>query len=127
MSAPAGLPLVLCLSILVQYKLTQIPEDIGDHRALVLWGDHQNQVSKHLGDLERYIRNIDLRFPQVAFQKVMDLAVDAIGHLISLYCQHSRPSGRRLTASGMSGVEHMHRFDIPSVEAVIENVKLLSS
>ncbi|MGA7453771.1 MAG: hypothetical protein WBW73_21725, partial [Rhodoplanes sp.] len=55
---------------------------------------------------------------QVAFQKVMDLAVNAIGHLISPPCTASilTPSGRHLTANWLSGVEHMHRFDIPRVK-----------
>ena len=45
--------------------------------------------------LNGYIRNVCLWILQVAFQKVMNLAVNAIRHLTSLYSQHSRCASRK--------------------------------
>ena len=55
MSAPAGLSLVLLLSVLLQDELAQVSEDISNQPALVLGRGHQNQVSENFGDLERYL------------------------------------------------------------------------
>ena len=83
MSAPAGLSLVLRLSLLIQDKLAQVSEDISNQPALVLGRGHQNQVSKHFGDLECYLSKVDLSILQMALQEVMDLEVNAIGLLPS--------------------------------------------
>ena len=81
MSAPAGLSLVLLHSLLLQDKLAQISEDISNQPALVLGRGHQNQVSENFGNLECYLAKVDLLILQMALQEVMDLAMNAIGHL----------------------------------------------
>ena len=89
---------------------------------------HQDQVSKHLGDLECYVCEVDLWILQVALQEVMNLAVNAVGHLNSLYLPaFSPPRGAASRPLVLRGVERMHHFDIPRVKREIENAKLLSS
>ena len=80
-SAAAGLSLRLFL--LLQDKLAEVSEDISDQPALVLGRGHQNQVSKYFGDLECNFAKVDLLILQMALQEVMDLAMNAIGHLNS--------------------------------------------
>ena len=63
----------------------------------------------------------------MAFQKVMNLAVNAIRHLNSLYLPAFSPRGGGLTALVLRGVERMHHFDVPRVKCEIEYAKLLSS
>src|SRR5260221_1686862 len=71
------------LFIFFQHELTQIRQDIGDQHTPVGRRDHEDEVGKHLGHLSGDLGDIGVFAFQVALQQVVNLTVNALGHLSS--------------------------------------------
>src|SRR6266481_8268396 len=71
------------LFIFFQHELTQIRQDICDQHTPVGGRDHEDEVGKHLGHLSGDLGDIGVFAFQVALQQVVNLTVNAFGHLSS--------------------------------------------
>src|SRR3990172_5092248 len=84
-TARTGLPRIHRLCVLLQYKLTQVHQNVShQHAAVGRWG-YQDEVSEHLGYLGRYLCKIGLFALEVSLQQVVDFAVNTVRHFNSFH------------------------------------------